>query len=166
MHITLIAAIEQSNGIGLNNTLPWRLKSDLKHFKTYTLGKTMVMGTNTLKSFPKPLPGRKTILLSRCKSLLERFTDQIDYAACVSDVLVRSDLGEELIIAGGAQVYESFLPYATRLIITHVHADVVSDTYFPTIDNTWTLVDSHYTSADTDNEYGFTVCRYERQLEK
>lgn len=161
MHITLIAAMERSNGIGMAGKLPWRLKGDLAHFKAYTLGKLIVMGTNTLKPFKKPLPGRRTVLLTRSNELMSKFGNTVEYASSVEQVLALAQGEDELVIAGGAQVYETFMPYATRLIITYVHADVRSDSFFPTISPQWELLDNQAFSKDEDNEYAFNICRYE-----
>lgn len=165
MLLTMIVAMERSNGIGFKNKLPWRLKKDLQHFKTYTTGKLIVMGTNTLMEFSKPLPKRDTILLSRTGQLRSRFNDTILYARTVEEAidLAKSRGESELVIAGGATVYESFLPHANRLIITHVNADVRSDTFFPRIDPSWELVDNQSHEADDENQFHFNICRYERK---
>jgi len=153
--ITIIAAIADNNVIGSSNDLPWYIPEDLKHFKTLTTGKTVLMGKKTFDSIiqrlGKPLPNRKNIVLMRQDEELHE------------DVVVINDIesalslpDEEIMIIGGGQVYKQFLPFANRLEITHVHSSPTGDVYFPEIDwNQWKKINE-------ENHEGFSFTSYEK----
>lgn len=163
MITTLIAAMDSNNGIGKANTLPWRLKSDLAHFKAYTLGKTLVMGSTTLRGLPGVLKGRDTILLSRSDVTARRYGNRVIHAKSIADVLMYSDGIDELVIAGGANVYEQFIPTADKLVITHINASCNCDTFFPKIDPAkWEMVDNQFFKADENNQYDYNIATYTR----
>ena len=122
-----IVSMDRNNVIGRDGDLPWRLPSDLKHFKNVTLGKPCLMGRKTWESLPFPLPGRPNLVLTRNKT----------YAA--KGALVFSDLnamigegyelagasgGDEIMLIGGAQLYKILLPLCDRLYVTRVDAEV------------------------------------------
>ena len=127
--ITLIAAYAQNRCIGINNTMPWHIAEDFAFFKTYTLGKPMIMGRKTWESLPKkPLPNRQNIVISH----------QADYEAegatvvgSLTAALALCADAAEVMIMGGAQIYEQTLPLATDLRITEVALDVAGDAFFP-----------------------------------
>lgn len=127
MKIVLVAAIGRNNVIGRDGQLPWRLKSDLKHFRALTIGKPVVMGRKTYESIGRPLPGRTTIVLSR-----SGFT-------AAPGVLVARDWQEAtrlvpeltLYLAGGAALYAEALPWCTELLLTHVDLEPAADAFFP-----------------------------------
>lgn len=159
--ISLIVAVSANNVIGAEGELPWRLSDDLKRFKRLTMGKPVIMGRLTWESIGRPLPGRQNIVLTR----------RADFAACGCDVVtspaealrVAGD-ADEIVIIGGSQVYELFLPKAGRLYLTRVHADVDGDAFFPEIDkDAWSLVDSESHAADDANEFAFEFRIYERE---
>lgn len=131
--LTLIAAVARNGVIGIENRLPWRLPADLKHFKTLTLGHTVIMGRKTWESLParfRPLPGRRNIVVSR----------NAGYSASGATVVLslpeaigEADSGEAFVI-GGAELYAAALPLADRLQLTEIDATFEGDTYFPAID--------------------------------
>jgi dihydrofolate reductase len=133
----LIAAVSENNVIGQGNALPWRIPEDLARFKALTLGSTLVMGRKTFESIGRPLPGRTTVVLTR----------KSDFSA--PGVLVAHDRqeavslaqGPHAFVAGGANIYELFLPLAKKLFLTRVHASFEGDTHFPAFDaREWELV--------------------------
>lgn len=129
--ITLIAAIGRNNELGLNNRLLWNIPEDMKHFRTYTMGKVLVMGFNTFVSIgSKPLPGRRCIVISR--------KDMHGVAAIparsIDDALSIEHCYDEIVVIGGASIYEQTIHRADKLVITHVDANFEADTYFPQID--------------------------------
>ena len=133
MIISIIAGMDKNRLIGQGNRLPWRLPADMKHFRRYTLGKPVLMGRKTFESIGKPLPNRTNIIL----------THDLDYRAegCVvthsiEEALDRVSGCEEVMIIGGASIYELFLPRADRLYLTHVHDCFDGDIYFPPFDIT------------------------------
>src|ERR1700728_4288946 len=137
MDVVLVAAIAQNGVIGRGNALPWRLKSDMAHFRALTMGKPVVMGRKTFLSIGKPLNGRTTIVVSRDRSFA---APGIVVAATLPAALqtARGDArrrgSEAIIVAGGAEIYVQAMPLATRLAITEVRKPVDGDTYFPAID--------------------------------
>ena len=159
--ISIIVATSMNNVIGVQGDLPWKLSDDLKRFKQLTLGKPIVMGRLTWESIGRPLPGRQNIVLTR----------QADFRATGCDVVaspaaalkVAAD-AEEIMIIGGGQIYELFLPKASRLHVTRVLTTVNGDAYFPAIDaSAWRLVDCELHEADDANQFAFEFRTYERQ---
>lgn len=148
----IVAALARNRVIGREGKLPWHLPYDLEHFKNLTLWRTVVMGSATARSLKKPLPARSNLVLS--SEPLPGFE-----MVTVDQVPMNS------YIIGGAKTYETFLPQATRLELTHVEADVQGDTYFPEVDmSQWLLVRRERHEADTRHEFAFEMCRYERRI--
>lgn len=159
--ISLIVAVSTNNVIGTEGELPWRLSDDLKRFKRLTMGKPIVMGRLTWESIGRPLPSRQNIVLTR----------QADFDASGCDVVsspaealrVAGDAAE-IVIIGGSQIYDLFLPRAGRLYLTRVHAEVDGDAFFPELDEeAWTLVGSETHAADDANQFAFEFRTYERK---
>ncbi len=130
MIIALISAMGRNRVIGINNTLPWRLPADLKHFKQITLGKPVLMGRKTYESIGKPLPGRTNIIISR----------DSDYqvpgcivAHSIDAALTAAAGHEEIMVIGGAALYQQLLPRADRLYLTLIDEDFKGDAWFPEI---------------------------------
>ncbi|ADZ69805.1 Probable dihydrofolate reductase protein [Polymorphum gilvum SL003B-26A1] len=123
--------------IGADNDMPWHLPSDLRHFKTITLGKPVVMGRKTFESLGRPLPGRPNIVISRQPAYAP---EGVEVAGSLADALARAadlaaDLGaDEIVVMGGGQIYAEAMALADRLEITEVRARPEGDTRFPAID--------------------------------
>lgn len=136
--ILVIAAVARNGIIGADNDMPWRLPTDLKHFKANTLGKPMIMGRRTFQSLPGLLPGRPHIVVSRDPGL---DLEGAEVVPSFEDALQRgADLAEELgasevAVIGGGQIYKMAMEHANRLEITEVQADPDGDTRFPEIDS-------------------------------
>ena len=124
--ITLIAAMDQNNLIGQDNSLPWHLPADLKFFKQQTLGKTVLMGRKTCESLPFVLPKRRNVVLSRNQSFTR------DGFEVVHDIDTLQP-EPELVVIGGAKIYQLMLPKATHLVITKIHASFDGATHFPSL---------------------------------
>jgi len=151
MKLSLIAAYDENRGIGFQGHLPWYLPRDLVFFKQHTLGKPVLMGRKTFESIGRPLPGRKNIVLSKQNSLIEA----VDVIHCLED-LQQFD-GLEIMVIGGQQIYELTMPYASRIIITQVHASCKVDTYFPEIpQNKFQCISEQHHPADVENQYAMT----------
>lgn len=130
--ISYIVAIAQNNAIGCENKLLWHIPGDLKRFKAITMGHTIVMGMSTYHSLPlKPLPGRRNIVMTR-KEGIE--LPGCEIANSIEMALEMLDQDNENFIIGGAQIFETFMPYVDKLYITIVHRDFTGDTFFPEID--------------------------------
>lgn len=135
--ILLIAAVARNGIIGADNDMPWRLPTDLKHFKANTLGKPIIMGRRTFQSLPGLLPGRPHIVVSRDPGLELTGAEVVPSfdAALVRGAELAEDLGaDEVAVIGGGQIYKMAMEQADRLEITEVQADPEGDTRFPDID--------------------------------
>lgn len=124
------------------------------------MGKPIVMGRLTWESIGRPLPGRQNIVLTR---QTEFAADGCDVVASPADALAVAANAEEIMVIGGSQVYELFLPKAARLYMTRVHAEIEGDAFFPDIDgDAWRLVDRASHEADAANEFAYEFRVYER----
>src|ERR1700735_876624 len=127
MNILIVAAIAENGVIGRGNALPWRLKSDMQHFRALTMGKPVVMGRKTYLSIGKPLPGRTTIVVSRDRNFAAAgivVAPSLDAALATArgDALRRG--AHTIVVAGGAEIYAQAMPLAARLVVTRIHKDV------------------------------------------
>ena len=156
---SIIAAVDEAGGLGLNNQLLCHLPADLKHFKEVTMGRPIMMGRTTYESIGKPLPGRLNIVLSKTLSSLEGVLvfDSLDKALDhVQDV-------PELMIIGGAKLYSQTIDLATRIYLTRIHHKFQADAYFPKLDERlWTCQKSEFRPKDEKNLYDMTFCFYEK----
>jgi dihydrofolate reductase len=126
--VSIIVAMARNHTIGINNTLPWRIPEDLKHFKALTMGHCMIMGRKTFDSIGKPLPGRTSVVVTRNRELqIEGCTMahslEEAIAACASE--------DEIFVVGGAELYAQALPLAGTLYVTEVQQNVAGDAHFP-----------------------------------
>ena len=161
--ITLVAALAENGVIGRDNGLPWRLKSDMVHFRAITMGKPVVMGRKTFLSIGRPLPGRTTIVVSRDGGFAAPgivVAPSVEAALTVArgDAVRRG--ADCIIVAGGADLYAQTMPLAERLHITYVHRAVDGDVYFPAIDRSvWheTARDEHAAAAGDDAAFAFVI---------
>ena len=164
--ILIIAAIAENGVIGRGNALPWRLKSDLKHFRAVTMGKPVIMGRKTYLSIGRPLPGRAVIVASRDRDfaapgIVVAPSFEAALAAARGDALRRG--ADAIIVAGGADIYLQALPLAARLAITHLHKHVDGDARFPPIDpRHWREVARDERAPAADDEAPFAFVTYER----
>jgi len=167
MKIVLVAAIGENSVIGREGALPWRLKSDLQHFRKVTLNRPVIMGRKTYSSIGKPLKDRTSIVLSSDLSLVAPGTvlatsldAALDYAR--QDAEKRGV--DEIMVIGGSDVFATMLPRADRLEITHVHASPEGDAFFPPIDaNAWQEVAREKHKRGPDDDADFTAVTYLRR---
>jgi len=159
--ISLIVAMAQNGVIGRDNGLPWRLPADLRRFRAFTMGKPVLMGRKTHESIGRPLQGRHNLVLTRDR----RWTAPgVTVVHSVDEALGHAAGAEELVAIGGAEVYRLVMPFARRIYLTHVHADVTGDTYFPDFDSTqWVDVECLAHPADEHNTYPVTFVTLERR---
>ncbi len=133
--ITLVLALSDNGVIGDQNTIPWRIKEDMRRFKQLTLAKPNIMGRKTWESLPKkPLPGRSNIVVTRNKAYQAegaKIATSLEHALDIA----RAETTDEIMIIGGADLYWAALPLATHIQLTEVHADIKGDTHF-TFDRT------------------------------
>jgi len=131
MNISIIAAMGSNRVIGYENRLPWELPEDLQHFKALTLHKPIIMGRKTYDSIGKPLPKRQNIILTRDNAFQ---ANGCDIVHSIDEAVEIAEDKSEIMIIGGAHLYEQCLPLANVLYLTLVHQDYTGDTYFPPFD--------------------------------
>ncbi|TRW50358.1 type 3 dihydrofolate reductase [Aliidiomarina halalkaliphila] len=164
MHVSLIAAMANNRVIGYQGDMPWHLPAELRYFKELTLGKPIVMGRKTFASIGRALPGRTNIVLTRQAADLP---EGVIAVSSVDDALaqakaVAGDDGEVMIIGGG-EIYNAFLPQATRLYLTHIDLETKGDTWFPEWrDEQWQKTLLRESAATADNPLAFKGYLYER----
>jgi dihydrofolate reductase len=164
MNIILVAAVSENGVIGRDNRLPWRLKSDVQHFRAVTVGKPVIMGRKTYESIGKPLKDRTTIVVSRdadfaAPGVLVAAVLDAALAAARGDALRRG--ADAIIVAGGAEIYLQTMPLATRLEITQVYKSVDGDARFPAINpQVWreTTRVEHKPGAEDEAAFAFITC--------
>ncbi|MCK0191248.1 dihydrofolate reductase [Arenibacter sp. F20364] len=158
--LSIIAAAAENNALGKDNDLLWHLPDDFKRFKTLTSGHKIIMGRKTFESFPKPLPNRTHIIITR----------DTDYSTIYADCIVVHSLDEALdlvkeeslsFIIGGGEIYKLGLEHANQIDLTRVHASFEADTFFPDFDeNKWQLTNKEYHAKDERHKYDFTYLTY------
>jgi dihydrofolate reductase len=160
MRIALIAALAENRVIGRDNQLPWRISADLKHFKALTMGKPIVMGRKTWESIGRALPGRENIVVTRDTGYRAQGCQVVH---SIDEALEITGKSDEVMIVGGAGLYQQTLEHADRLYLTRVKAEVEGDTWFPEIDpRQWREVACESHSADENNEYDYDFVMLER----
>ncbi|HLA32488.1 MAG TPA: dihydrofolate reductase [Pseudomonas sp.] len=152
--LCLIAALAQNRVIGCNNQMPWHLPADLKHFKALTLGKPIIMGRKTWDSLGRPLPGRLNLVVSRQADLqlagAEVFAS-LEAAIARADDWAQAEDADELMLIGGAQLYEQGLAQAQRLYLTRVGLNPEGDAWFPAFEGAaWHLASEIDRAAEAD----------------
>jgi len=160
LNISLVVAVTENNVIGWQGGMPWHLPADLRYFKQITLHKPVVMGRVCFESIGKPLVQRHNVILTR-DSAYSAANCTIVHS--VNEVLAHLSGAAEMMVIGGAQIYQQFLSMAHRLYLTRIHADLPGDTFFPAWDNTaWQQVSSQHHVADSENPYDYSFLVYER----
>jgi dihydrofolate reductase len=153
--LTIVVALDAERGIGINNTLPWRLKEDMAHFKRTTTGHPIIMGRKTFDSIGKPLPNRRNIVVTRNPAWTHEGVEavtSIDAAIALLD-------GVPACVIGGAQIYAEVLPRTDRLIVTEIDKVFHCDTFFPEIaPKEWRqTAREQYHSAEHGFDYAFVT---------
>ncbi|HEU5144715.1 MAG TPA: dihydrofolate reductase [Dermatophilaceae bacterium] len=153
-NVTMIAAVARNNVIGNGDSMPWHLPEDLRHFKATTLGHTMIMGRRTFEAIGRALPGRRTIVITRQPDWRH---PGVETAHSLADAFFLAGPGDEVFVVGGGEVYREAMPYAARLVITHVDQAPDGSVTFPEIDpDTW----KETSRSDRD---GYSIVTYERR---
>ena len=160
MKITLIAAMAQNWVIGQAGQLPWHLPADLKHFKTNTSGKPILMGRLTYESIGRPLPNRRNLVLTRDINFTAPGVDVFNGYEAVLDALGAID---ELMVIGGGQVYRALLPASHRILLTVIHSEVEGDAFFPNFDlSDWTIHSQEKCAPDSKNAFSYSFLELRR----
>lgn len=152
--ITMIAAASENNALGKDNDLIWHLPDDFKRFKKLTTGHHIIMGRKTWESFPKPLPNRTHIVITRNTNY--KAQDAI-VVHNMEDALAFAKDDNNTFIIGGGEIYTIGLSYATHIELTRVHDNFEADAFFPDIDTEqWKLKERVFHDKDDTHKYSFT----------
>lgn len=161
--LSLLVAADENHVIGRDNKLPWHLPNDLKYFKNLTWGMPILMGRKTFESIGKPLPGRKSIVITRNPDWQ---WEGVDVVHSVEEAIAKAadhDI-KEIFVIGGAEIFATSFKQAHRIYLTRIHYTFDGDVYFPPIsDAEWLLVKSHRSTKDEKNLYDHTFQVWERK---
>lgn len=163
---TLVVAVAKNGVIGRDGGLPWRLSSDMKHFKASTMGKPVLMGRKTWDSIlRKPLPGRQNLILTRDANFEADgawvYTD-LDAMLAAARAMAEAAGVEEVCVIGGAQLYNAVLPQANRIILTEVNLTPQGDAYLNLDLSAWREVSREAVAAGPKDDADFVVRVLER----
>lgn len=159
--ITIIAAAGENNELGKNNDLVWHLPNDFKRFKQLTTGHHIIMGRKTFESFPKPLPNRTHIVITRNKSYQK---EGIIVVSSIEEALEKASEDSQPFIIGGGEIYKQSLPFAKKMELTRVHGTFEADTFFPDFSREeWTLVHQEFHKKDDRHNYSFTYETWQKK---
>lgn len=158
--ISHVVALSNNNVIGIDNDLPWSLKSDLAHFKEYTSNKIIIMGRKTFESIGRPLPNRINYVVSTTiknidgvkifSSTKEAIDEAYKECACIQK--------DEIVIIGGGYLFRETLMDINKLILTRVDCEIDGDIFYPEIDlSSWKLIRAQSFTKDMNNDYDFKI---------
>lgn len=161
--LTIIVAAGENNAIGKDNDLIWHLSDDLKRFKSLTNGHHIIMGRKTFESFPKPLPNRTHIVITRQNEY--RVPDGVIVVNSLDDAIDAARKDKQPFIIGGGEIYKQSMALANKIELTRVHHSFAdADTFFPEIDDSiWKKVNHLTHDADEKHDYAFTFLTYEKR---
>lgn len=163
MRISIVVIVAENGAIGKDNALLWRLPDDMKHFKTITMGKPIVMGRKTFDSVGRALPGRLNIVISRQSNLV---IPGCIVVASLADAIKAAGDAAEVAVIGGAEIYQHALPLTNTIYLTQVHASVAGDVFFPTLPallaSQWCITHREEHAADDRHAHAFSFVTLER----
>ena len=160
MRISLIFAMDRTGVIGYEGDLPWHLPDDLKRFKEITMGKPIIMGRKTYDSIGQSLPGRRNIVMTRNRNFQ---ADGCEVVYSIGEALTAAIDFDEVMVIGGAVVFEGFLPMASRMYVTLLEAEFDGDVYFPNIDwEEWLEVSRESLPVAEEQPFAYHYLIYER----
>lgn len=152
--ITMVAAAAENNALGKNNDLLWHLPDDFKRFKQITSGHYIIMGRKTFESFPKPLPNRTHVIITRQKNYNPEGCIIVDSIEKAIEVCPKD---QDTFIIGGGEIYNLAMNFADSIELTRVHENFEADTFFPEIDlKQWKLTSEEYHPKDEKHKFDFT----------
>jgi dihydrofolate reductase len=164
--IVLVVAIGENGVIGRNGALPWRLTSELQHFKRVTLNHPVIMGRKTYQSLKRPLPQRTNIVLTRRAGEAKPdviYASDLDEALALARADAEARGADAIMVIGGSDVFARTLPIADRLELTRVHASPDGDVWFPDLPKSeWRETRSERYARGPDDEFDYTICTFER----
>ena len=161
-HLSLIVAMDENRLIGNDNQLPWRLPADLAFFKRTTMGKPIIMGRKTFDSIGRPLPGRRNIVITRDP---EFSAEGCEVVHSIEAALAGCSEHDELMLIGGATLYEQTLDQVSCLYVTRIHHSFSGDTWFPEFDvKHWKISEQQDFDPDQSNAFAYSFVKYVREL--
>ena len=164
--ISHVVALSNNNVIGVDNDLPWNLKTDLSHFKKYTTNKIIVMGRKTYESIGRPLPNRVNYIVSNTIKDLDGasiFKSTEEALESAKEVCDKDNNYDEIVIIGGGYLFRDTLSISNKLVLTNVDCDIEGDVFYPEINlDEWKEIKSENFKKDLDNDYDFVVRTYEK----
>lgn len=162
-NLTIIVAAGENNAIGKDNDLIWHLSDDLKRFKSLTNGHHIIMGRKTFESFPKPLPNRTHIVITRQSNY--KAPEGVIIVNSLEDAIDASKNDQQPFIIGGGEIYKQSMPLADKIELTRVHSNFENaDTYFPEINITkWQEINRITHDADEKHAHAFSFITYKRR---
>ena len=154
MSVAIIVAVAENGVIGKDNQLIWRLSSDLKRFKSLTMGHPILMGRKTHESIGKALPGRENIVLTRNTNY------EAEGCTIIHDLAQFLDSRKEdkIFVIGGEEIYRQSMAYADEIHLTRVHTNIDGDAFFPEPDKQWEEIEKETHQKDDKNEYDYSFC--------
>ena len=160
--LSIIVAIAKNNAIGKDNKLLWHLPDDLKRFKKFTTGHTIIMGRKTFESLGRVLPNRHHIIL--CNDSEMNIDDaNVEILDDISKLEKYINSEEENFVIGGATMYKLLMPYCNKMYITEIDKEFDGDVYFPEISaNEWKVTEREDGPEDNENDFKYEYVTYER----
>ncbi len=159
--LTIVVAMSDNGAIGQDNQLLWHLPNDLKHFKSLTLNKPIIMGRKTYESIGKPLPHRQNIILTHARYLKIPGTEVVH---SVNEALDVTNDAPEVMIIGGGEIYKLFMPLVSTMHITYVHTSITGETVFPPFDkNDWHEISREDFKQDEKHIYDYSFVTFVRR---
>ena len=164
--ISHVVALSNNNVIGVDNNLPWNLKTDLAHFKDYTTNKIIVMGRKTFESIGRPLPNRKNLIVSNTLNEINGayiYKSTEEAIKNAKEMCINNEIYNEIVIIGGGYLFRDTLKITNKLVLTEVDCDIDGDVFYPKINlEEWDEVSSKKFIKDANNDFNFVVKVYER----
>jgi dihydrofolate reductase len=161
MSVILIAAAAENNALGKDNQMLWHLSDDFRRFKTMTTGHHIIMGRKTFESFPKPLPNRTHIIITRQHDF---HPEGCIVVGSMAEAINAAPANEDVFVIGGGEIYNLAMPLADTIELTRVHSTFDADTFFPEISaDDWRLESEEYHPKDEKHQFDFTFQTFIRK---
>ena len=164
--ISHVVALSNNNVIGVDNNLPWNLKTHLAHFKDYTTNKIIVMGRKTFESIGRPLPNRKNLIVSNTLNEINGayiYKSTEEAIKNAKEMCINNEIYNEIVIIGGGYLFRDTLKITNKLVLSEVDCEIDGDVFYPKINlEEWNEVSSKKFIKDSDNDFNFVVKVYER----
>ncbi|WP_026704499.1 dihydrofolate reductase [Flavobacterium soli] len=157
----MIAAAAENNALGKDNEMVWHLPNDFKRFKLLTTGHHIIMGRKTFESFPKPLPNRTHIIITRQRNYQP---ENCIVVSSMKEAIEKAPKNEDVFIIGGGEIYTLGLPFADKIELTRVHAEFEADAFFPELNaDEWQLEKEEFHPKDEKHNFDFTFQTFVRK---